>query len=189
MSPATPPRKKRIVSVLDPSKVLYECEIPQGVEASMELRYALEYAVSDGVKLEGADLRKGDFRNADLVDADLRGVWMTGANMRGANLTRADFTSAVMDGVDLTDADLTDAVGLETQAEEQEPPPAPASVDGALDNGGPASAISLRDYFAAKAMEGDIAATQPTHDWTPHADERARDAYIMADAMLKARQS
>lgn len=52
--------------------------------------------------------------------------------------------------------------------------------------------MSLRDYFAAKAMQGMWASDQP--GWhcsgTPDAmQKRAEAAYEMADAMLAARQS
>lgn len=44
--------------------------------------------------------------------------------------------------------------------------------------------MSLRDYFAAKALQG-ICASNPSEEWT---DERIADeAYRLADAMLKAR--
>ena len=44
--------------------------------------------------------------------------------------------------------------------------------------------MTLRDYFAAKAMTG-ICASSPTDNFT---DQRiAREAYNLADAMLKAR--
>ena len=42
--------------------------------------------------------------------------------------------------------------------------------------------ISVRDYFAAKAMQGFITLNFKT------ADDMARVAYAMADAMLKARE-
>ena len=44
--------------------------------------------------------------------------------------------------------------------------------------------MTLRDYFAAKAMQGLISADQ----MTPH-DYVANDAYGYADAMLKAREA
>ena len=45
--------------------------------------------------------------------------------------------------------------------------------------------MTLRDYFAAKAMQGLLACpVQPQSG----ADMYARDAYALADAMLKARQ-
>ena len=50
-----------------------------------------------------------------------------------------------------------------------------------LNNGG----MSLRDYFAAKAMQG-ILANPVT--FTGH-EEIANNAYAMADAMIKARDA
>lgn len=47
--------------------------------------------------------------------------------------------------------------------------------------------MALRDYFAAKAMHGDIASLPEAHDWAQHTDSIASRAYAMADAMLKAR--
>jgi hypothetical protein len=43
--------------------------------------------------------------------------------------------------------------------------------------------MTLRDYFAAKAMQGYIVGTEQ-----PKVDHLAKVAYQMADAMLKARQ-
>lgn len=67
------------------------------------------------------------------------------------------------------------------------------------DNGGPAfpipslqndsdfNCMTLRDYFAAKAMQGFC-----VNDWPVHSDESvsrlASFAYMMADAMLEARK-
>ena len=46
--------------------------------------------------------------------------------------------------------------------------------------------MTLRDYFAAKAMQGMLACpVQPQSG----ADLYARDAYFVADAMLKAREA
>jgi hypothetical protein len=49
--------------------------------------------------------------------------------------------------------------------------------------------MTLRDYFAAKAMQGLFASD--TCDWNQEGEceERARTAYEMADAMLKAREA
>ena len=47
------------------------------------------------------------------------------------------------------------------------------------------SGMTLRDYFAAKAMQGSIAGTPHNVDIEP--TELATWCYIMADAMLKAR--
>lgn len=48
-----------------------------------------------------------------------------------------------------------------------------------------ASEMTLRDYFAAKAMQGWCSMTQSS-DWTE--EELARDSYVIADAMLEARK-
>jgi hypothetical protein len=48
--------------------------------------------------------------------------------------------------------------------------------------------MTLRDYFAAKAMQGILAATlTPNTVWSQ--DEAAETAYNVADAMLKAREA
>ena len=44
--------------------------------------------------------------------------------------------------------------------------------------------MTLRDYFAAKAMQGLLSATK-----TSDGEMIARDSYKMADAMLKARKA
>ena len=66
------------------------------------------------------------------------------------------------------------------------------------DTGGPAfpcekqtnwtsAGMTLRDYFAAKAMQGILTATlTPNTVWSQ--DEAAETAYNVADALLKARQ-
>lgn len=47
--------------------------------------------------------------------------------------------------------------------------------------------MTLRDYFAAKAMQGMFCHdTSFVKEWQ---DQAARDAYAMADAMLKAREA
>ena len=47
----------------------------------------------------------------------------------------------------------------------------------------PETGMTLRDYFAAKAMQSLIVAYQESRD------DNAVEAYRMADAMLKARES
>lgn len=44
--------------------------------------------------------------------------------------------------------------------------------------------MSLRDYFAAKAMQGFLSCDSTALCW----DEVADEAYAIADAMLKARE-
>lgn len=47
--------------------------------------------------------------------------------------------------------------------------------------------MTLRDYFAAKALEG-ICASQQTKLFTDQ-DHLARGAYLLADAMMKVREA
>jgi hypothetical protein len=50
--------------------------------------------------------------------------------------------------------------------------------------------MTLRDYFAAKAMQGLIASPRGTPDGSDATDTYyAKCAYLMADAMLKAREA
>ena len=61
-------------------------------------------------------------------------------------------------------------------------PAFPSPTDGMLDNEG----MTLRDYFAAKAMQGIMAGRFPIM-LEPDAEHKvAEAAYIQADAMLKA---
>jgi len=46
--------------------------------------------------------------------------------------------------------------------------------------------MTLRDYFAAKAMQGQL--SRPSAGYLPEKDH-AEYAYMMADAMLKAREA
>lgn len=47
--------------------------------------------------------------------------------------------------------------------------------------------MTLRDYFAAKAMCGEVTA-EGKEDYTVNAENIAERAYVMADAMLEARK-
>ena len=49
------------------------------------------------------------------------------------------------------------------------------------------SGMTLRDYFAAKALQGFSSTLTGAHE--PVFEALARDAYRMADAMLKAREA
>ena len=52
-----------------------------------------------------------------------------------------------------------------------------------------AEGLDLRDYFAARAMQGLIASPRGTPDGSDATDEYyAKCAYIMADAMMRARE-
>ena len=48
--------------------------------------------------------------------------------------------------------------------------------------------MSLRDYFAAKALQGFIQYSATKGIYTPPDDQLAKAAYDLADAMLKARE-
>jgi hypothetical protein len=49
--------------------------------------------------------------------------------------------------------------------------------------------MTLRDYFAAKAMQGFIAYATAKGIYVPPDDELASASYQLADAMLKAREA
>ena len=52
--------------------------------------------------------------------------------------------------------------------------------------------MTLRDYFAAKALQGLLADPEPLDLWDGDktiADTYAREAYVYADAMLRAREA
>ena len=55
-----------------------------------------------------------------------------------------------------------------------------------IDGSAVAEGMTLRDYFAAKAMQGLLACPATT---TRNENMYACDAYTMADAMLKAREA
>lgn len=51
----------------------------------------------------------------------------------------------------------------------------------------PTEGMTLRDYFAAKAMQGFIQYSATKGIYTPPDNELAKVSYDLADAMLKAR--
>ena len=55
--------------------------------------------------------------------------------------------------------------------------------------GGYAKDMTLRDYFAAKAMQGEIAANEGLFKNGELQHQFAKLSYEMADAMLKAREA
>ena len=50
------------------------------------------------------------------------------------------------------------------------------------------SGMTLRDYFAAKAMQGELACQNPEYQWVI-IEGLAKRAYSIADAMIEARKS
>jgi len=60
----------------------------------------------------------------------------------------------------------------------------------AVNNGGPLmeqKGMTLRDYFAAKAMQGYAQYSAANSKFVFSDQQLAKDAYLIADAMLKAR--
>src|SRR5574341_1370753 len=71
--------KARIVSRWSRSKVLFECEVPDGVESGLAMRHALEKAVEARANLADANLA-----GASLAGASLAGAYLADANLAGA---------------------------------------------------------------------------------------------------------
>ena len=80
--------KQQIVSRYDNDKVLYECDVDDGITSATAVRHAVVRAISEGANLSDADLR-----GADLSDADLSGANLSGADLRGADLRGTDLES------------------------------------------------------------------------------------------------
>ena len=55
--------------------------------------------------------------------------------------------------------------------------------------GTPFEGMTLRDYFAAKALQGFIQYSATKGIYTPPDNELAKASYDLADAMLKAREA
>ena len=96
--------KQQIVSRYNSETILFECEVPEGMESGLAVRHALEQAVAARAYLSGADLS-----GANLSGAYLRGADLSGANLRGANLRGAYLSDAYLRGADLRGADLSGA--------------------------------------------------------------------------------
>ena len=56
-----------------------------------------------------------------------------------------------------------------------------------IKTGGFARDMTMRDYFAGVALQGLLAYAATTGKYAPPDDELAREAYKLADAMLKER--
>ena len=82
--------KKQIVSRWDKTKVLFECDVPDGVASGLAMRHALEQATEAKTDLQDADLRGADLRGANLRGANLQDANLRGANLQDANLQDAD---------------------------------------------------------------------------------------------------
>ena len=89
--------------------VLFECEVPDGLDSGMAMRHALEKAVEARANLTGAYLAGANLADANLTGANLAGAYLTGANLAGANLTGANLADANLTGAYLADAYLAGA--------------------------------------------------------------------------------
>jgi uncharacterized protein YjbI with pentapeptide repeats len=102
------PRTQQILSRWS-GAVLFECELPEGVESGMAMRHALEMATDAHANLSVANLRGADLRGADLSDANLSGADLSGADLSGANLSDANLRGADLSVANLRGANLSDA--------------------------------------------------------------------------------
>ena len=85
-------------------EVLFECDVPDGLESGLHVRHAIEQATQQKANLRGANLR-----GANLVGANLGGAYLGVANLRGANLRGANLVGAYLDGANLGGANLVGA--------------------------------------------------------------------------------
>jgi hypothetical protein len=72
--------------------VLFECDVPDDVSSGLQMRHALEKAVSARANREGAYLEGAYLVGANLEGAYLEGANLVGAYLEGAYLARAEFS-------------------------------------------------------------------------------------------------
>jgi uncharacterized protein YjbI with pentapeptide repeats len=101
--------KQQIVSRWNSSTVLFECELPDGLDSGMAMRHALEQAVKSDANLSDANLSGAYLSDAYLRGANLNGANLSGAYLRDANLSDANLSGANLSGAYLRDANLSDA--------------------------------------------------------------------------------
>ena len=109
----TKPKTQQIVSRWDSSKVLFECELPDGLDSGLAMRHALEQAVGSGANLIGAYLSDANLSDANLSGANLIGAYLSDANLRGAKwhdghpITRIPLMlQGLLWGVEIADAHM-----------------------------------------------------------------------------------
>ena len=71
-------------------EVLFECDVPDGLESGLHVRHAIEQATQQKANLRGANLRGANLVGANLGVANLGGAYLGGANLDGANLVGAN---------------------------------------------------------------------------------------------------
>ena len=89
--------------------VLFECEVPDGIESGLHMRHALEKAVASGASLRNASLVGASLDGASLVGALLDGALLRNASLVGASLDGASLRNASLDGASLDGASLRNA--------------------------------------------------------------------------------
>ncbi len=87
-------------------KVLFSCDIPEGMESGMIARHALETAIADGANLWGANLWGANLEGANLEGANLRDANLQCANLQCANLQCANLKDANLQCANLEGANL-----------------------------------------------------------------------------------
>ena len=95
-------------------EVLFECDVPDGLESGLHVRHAIEQATQQKANLRGANLRGANLVGANLGGAylgvaNLRGANLRGANLVGANLGVANLGGAYLGGANLDGANLVGA--------------------------------------------------------------------------------
>ena len=85
---------QKIVSRYDSSKVLFECEVPEGLDSGLAMRHALEKAVEARAHLADANLAGAHLADAHLAGAYLAGAYLAGAYLAGAYLADANLAGA-----------------------------------------------------------------------------------------------
>ena len=110
MQDATAPTKRtqKIVSRWDSSKVLFECELPEGMDSSVGMRHALEKATAARADLSGANLSYADLIGANLRGADLSGAYLGDADLSGANLSLRATPEQAVENLDKVRAIILD---------------------------------------------------------------------------------
>jgi uncharacterized protein YjbI with pentapeptide repeats len=113
-------KTQKIVSRYDSELVLFECELPDGLDSGLSMRHALESATKASAYLRGADLSGANLRGADLSSAylrsaDLSGAYLSGAYLSGANLSGANLSGANLSGANLRGAKWRDGIEISRQ--------------------------------------------------------------------------
>ena len=89
--------------------VLYAAEVDDSIPSGLQLRAALEKAVSDRANLRYADLRNASLDGAWLNDASLDGASLNDASLDGASLNDASLDGAWLNRAWLNRASLKGA--------------------------------------------------------------------------------